>query len=117
MLVLYETNAIAKNTFFYFYHQEIFLEFFAFSIILIFIILMVFNSKRNFNSAKLPNILFIFLLAINYCLFFQSIFLFFLSREITSVDRIANDLEESKKYSFEIENKNEKKLNLYELDL
>ena len=90
------------------------LEFFAFSIILIFIILMVFNSKENFNSA-LPSIA-VYFAGYKLLPLFQSIYQGFaqFKGNYHAVDRIANDLEESKKYSFEIENKNEKKLNLYE---
>ena len=107
-------NAIAKNTFFTLSPRNI-LEFFAFSIILIFIILMVFNSKENFNSA-LPSIAVYIFAGYKLLPLFQSIYQGFaqFKGNYHAVDRIANDLEESKKYSFEIENKNEKKLNLYE---
>ena len=76
---------------------------------------MVFNSKENFNSA-LPSIAVYIFAGYKPLPLFQSIYQGFaqFKGNYHAADRIANDIEESKKYSFEIEDKNEEKLNLYE---
>jgi ATP-binding cassette, subfamily B, bacterial PglK len=92
--------SIAKIHFFTLAPRNL-LEFFAFSIVLIFIVLMIFNKQANFNDT-LPAISIYIFAGYKLLPIFQSIYqgIAQLKGNIYAVDKIKFELNESKKYFF-----------------
>ncbi len=107
-------NATAKILFLTLSPRNI-LEFLAFSIVLFFIILMVFNSDTNFNNA-LPSIAVYIFAGYKLLPIFQGIYqgLAQFKGNAYAIENIRHELNEGKKYSFDKEKTEIDDFNLYD---
>ena len=105
-------HSIAKIQFFTLAPRNL-LEFFAFSIVLFFIIVMIYNKQANFSDT-LPAISIYIFAGYKLLPIFQSIYqgIAQLKGNIFAVDKIKFELNESKKYFFNFENNKKNEFNL-----